>query len=177
MPIIKGPEEKGGEQDAEDLLNQHKDLQRAIKELSEYGAVDVVKNMAIISLVGLQLKRSIGIAGKLFTALGDNNVNIEMISQGKLVLSFTSRTNRVFEEMRANYSCSFIYRRQRNQHLLRHRRARGPPRPERRAYGSLHLSRLGCPRSYIPSWCRIVYDNEESKDIGRDGSTTKNLKI
>lgn len=86
MPIIKGPEEQGTEQDAEDLLNQHKDLQHAIEELSEYGSVDVVKNMAIISLVGLQLKRSIGIAGRLFTALGDNNVNIEMISQGGLVL-------------------------------------------------------------------------------------------
>ena len=84
MPIIKGPEDGGGEQDAEDLLNQHKDLQRAIKELGEYGSVDVVENMAIISLVGLQLKRSIGIAGRLFTALGDNNINIEMISQGEL---------------------------------------------------------------------------------------------
>lgn len=84
MPIIKGPEDDGGEQDAEDLSNQHKDLQRAIKELSEYGSVDVVENMAIISLVGLQLKRSIGIAGRLFTALGDNNINIEMISQGEL---------------------------------------------------------------------------------------------
>ena len=85
MPIIKGPEEeRGGEQDAEDLVNQHKDLQRAIEELSEYGSVDVVRNMAIISLVGLQLKRSIGIAGRLFTALGDSNINIEMISQGGL---------------------------------------------------------------------------------------------
>lgn len=90
MPIIKGPEERGGEQDAEDLLNQHQDLQRAIEELSDYGAVDVVKNMAIISLVGLQLKRSIGIAGRLFTALGDSNINIEMISQGRLVPSFAS---------------------------------------------------------------------------------------
>ena len=88
MPIIKGPEEQGGEQDAEDLLNQHKDLQHAIEELSEYGTVDVVKNMAIISLVGLQLKRSIGIAGRLFTALGDANVNIEMISQGGTAVPF-----------------------------------------------------------------------------------------
>ena len=84
MPIIKGPDDGGGEQDAEDLLNQHKDLQSAIEELSEYGTVDVVENMAIISLVGLQLKRSIGIAGRLFTALGDSNINIEMISQGGL---------------------------------------------------------------------------------------------
>ncbi len=90
-PIIKGPEDReGGEQDAEDLLNQHKDLQHAIAELSEHGSVDVVKNMAIISLVGLQLKRSIGIAGRLFTALGDNNINIEMISQGGLCSRFLS---------------------------------------------------------------------------------------
>lgn len=88
-PIIKGPEDRGGEQDAEDLLNQHKDLQHAIEELSEYGSVDVVKNMAIISLVGLQLKRSIGIAGRLFTALGDSNINIEMISQGGLFSTVT----------------------------------------------------------------------------------------
>ncbi len=84
MPIIRGPEDGDGEQDEEDLLNQHKDLQSAIEELSEYGSVDVVRDMAIISLVGLQLKRSIGIAGRLFTALGDGNINIEMISQGRL---------------------------------------------------------------------------------------------
>lgn len=89
MPIIKGPNDRDGEQDAEDLLNQHKDLQHAIEELSEYGTVDVVKNMAIISLVGLQLKRSIGIAGRLFTALGDNNINIEMISQGASEISIS----------------------------------------------------------------------------------------
>ena len=38
--------------------------------------------MAIISLIGQELKRSIGIAGRFLTALGDNNINIEMISQG-----------------------------------------------------------------------------------------------
>ena len=65
-------------------MSQHKDLQHAIEKLSEYGSVDVVTNMAIIRLVGLQLKRSIGIAGRLFTALGDGNINIEMISQGGL---------------------------------------------------------------------------------------------
>ncbi|CAD6574392.1 MAG: Aspartokinase [Alectoria sarmentosa] len=75
--------------DAEDSLSQHKDLQHAIEELSEYGSVDVVRNMAIISLVGLQLKRSIGIAGRLFTALGDGNINIEMISQGGSEISIS----------------------------------------------------------------------------------------
>lgn len=69
--------------DPDDLQTQHQDLANAIQELKEYGAVDVVHNMAILSLIGLQLKRSIGIAGRMFTALGDNNINIEMISQGK----------------------------------------------------------------------------------------------
>jgi len=78
-PFVKG----AGAEDQEDLQTQHQDLQNAIRELKEYGAVEVVYNMAILSLIGLQLKRSIGIAGKMFTALGDNNINIEMISQGK----------------------------------------------------------------------------------------------
>ena len=84
VPIIKGPADGEGEQDREDLLAQHKDLQNAIEQLGEYGSVDVVNDMAIISLVGLQLKKSIGIAGRMFTALGDNDINIEMISQGGL---------------------------------------------------------------------------------------------
>ena len=96
MPIIRGPEDGGGEQDEEDLLNQHKDLQSAIEELSEYGSVDVVRDMAIINLVGLQLKRSIGIAGRLFTALGNSNINIEMISQGRL---FSQRVQAVVGEL------------------------------------------------------------------------------
>ena len=83
-PFIKG----AGVEDQEDLQSQHCDLQHAIESLKEYGAVDVVYNMAILSLIGLQLKRSIGIAGKMFTALGDNNINIEMISQGRI---FTQR--------------------------------------------------------------------------------------
>ncbi|KAL8932936.1 MAG: hypothetical protein Q9211_006047 [Gyalolechia sp. 1 TL-2023] len=61
---------------------ENTDLINAVRELEEYGVVDVVHGMAILSLIGTGLKRSIGIAGKLFTALGDNNVNIEMISQG-----------------------------------------------------------------------------------------------
>lgn len=77
-PFIK----EKGEKDQEDLQNQHQDLQHCIKELGNYGRVDVVHNMAILSLIGTQLKRSIGIAGRLFTALGNNNINIEMISQG-----------------------------------------------------------------------------------------------
>lgn len=38
--------------------------------------------MAILSLVGKQMRHSIGIAGRMFTTLAQGNINIEMISQG-----------------------------------------------------------------------------------------------
>ena len=62
---------------------QDKDLQGAVNDLGELGAIDIVPDMAIVSLVGKQLKNMIGISGKFFSVLGSNNINIEMISQGK----------------------------------------------------------------------------------------------
>lgn len=59
------------------------DLRGAIDDLKCYGTVDIIDGMAILSLVGKQMKNMIGIAGKMFSTLGENNVNIEMISQGK----------------------------------------------------------------------------------------------
>lgn len=70
----------GGE---EELKIQDLDLQGAILELKQYGAIDLVGDMAIVSLVGKQLKNMVGISGKFFSVLGENNINIEMISQGK----------------------------------------------------------------------------------------------
>jgi aspartate kinase len=39
-------------------------------------------DMAILSLVGRQMRNMVGIAGRMFTTLAQGNVNIEMISQG-----------------------------------------------------------------------------------------------
>ena len=44
--------------------------------------VSVHPDMAILSLVGKQMRNLVGIAGRMFTTLADGNVNIEMISQG-----------------------------------------------------------------------------------------------
>jgi aspartate kinase len=59
-------------------------LDKAKKELEEYGEVSILSKMAILSLVGAEMKNMIGIAGRMFSTLGENNVNIEMISQGTL---------------------------------------------------------------------------------------------
>ncbi|CEG68391.1 Putative Aspartokinase [Rhizopus microsporus] len=62
--------------------NLDKDLDRVIKDLREFGRVDVIKDLAILSLVGKQMKNLVGIAGMMFSTLASAGVNIEMISQG-----------------------------------------------------------------------------------------------
>ncbi|GLB39135.1 putative aspartate kinase [Lyophyllum shimeji] len=57
-------------------------LDRLIKELKKSGTVSMHRDMAILSLVGKEMRNMVGIAGKMFTTLAQGNVNIEMISQG-----------------------------------------------------------------------------------------------
>ncbi|KAJ1670556.1 Aspartokinase [Coemansia sp. RSA 25] len=59
-----------------------RNLLPAIEELSSLGAVDILRNMAILSLVGKQMRNMVGIAGSMFQTLAQSGVNIEMISQG-----------------------------------------------------------------------------------------------
>ncbi|KAG0680959.1 Aspartokinase [Pichia californica] len=53
-----------------------------IEELKKYGAVDVTYDLSIVSLVGIHMKQLIGTAGSMFKILADEQINIEMISQG-----------------------------------------------------------------------------------------------
>lgn len=54
----------------------------AEKSLKECGDVSVLSDMAILSLVGADMKNMVGVAGRMFSTLGEHNVNLEMISQG-----------------------------------------------------------------------------------------------
>lgn len=58
------------------------DLILVKQELEECGEVSILDQMAILSLVGAEMKNMVGIAGRMFSTLGGHNVNIEMISQG-----------------------------------------------------------------------------------------------
>ncbi|CAG8971924.1 hypothetical protein HYALB_00003259 [Hymenoscyphus albidus] len=58
------------------------ELKQAGEELELCGEVSIINDMAILSLVGAEMKNAIGIAGRMFSTLGENHVNIEMISQG-----------------------------------------------------------------------------------------------
>ncbi|KAJ1679924.1 Aspartokinase, partial [Spiromyces aspiralis] len=59
-----------------------RNLEPAMHELSALGVVDIIRNMAILSLVGKQMRNMVGIAGKMFHTLATAGINIEMISQG-----------------------------------------------------------------------------------------------
>lgn len=57
-------------------------MERVVRELEMSGRVSVHRDMAILSLVGKQMRNLVGIAGRMFTTLAEGDVNIEMISQG-----------------------------------------------------------------------------------------------
>lgn len=90
----------GGE---DEYMIKDKDLQGAVNDLGELGAIDIVPDMAIVSLVGKQLKNMIGISGRFFSVLGQNDINIEMISQGKSPPTSPKMVSVVGFGIRANF--------------------------------------------------------------------------
>lgn len=94
------------------LSSETERFELACKELVDCGDVSVLHGMAILSLVGADMKNMIGVAGKMFTTLGEHNVNIEMISQGK--------PQAVFPLCFWQICLTLICRSKRDQHLLRY---------------------------------------------------------
>ena len=63
-------------------IDSDTNLDRAIADLQELGEVTVRRNLAILSLVGRGQKHCMGLSGQMFSELGREKINIEMISQG-----------------------------------------------------------------------------------------------
>lgn len=63
-------------------LDNTQNLEQAIRDLKHLGSVSVREGMAILSLVGEGMRNSIGTAGKMFSKLAEQGINIEVISQG-----------------------------------------------------------------------------------------------
>ena len=57
-------------------------IEAVVKELSEFAQVQVDKELAIICLVGEGMRKGVGVAGKVFHVMAEENIPIEMISQG-----------------------------------------------------------------------------------------------
>ncbi|KAH8653261.1 aspartate kinase-like protein [Tricladium varicosporioides] len=80
-------------------------LQKVQKELELYGEVNILHDMAILSLVGAEMKNMVGIAGRMFSALGEGNVNIEMISQGASEINISC----VIDEREATRAMNIVH--------------------------------------------------------------------
>lgn len=65
-------------------------LNEAIKQLEPHGKVTVTTDKAIVCVVGKNVRTQIGLGARVFTALAETDVNVEMVSQGanKINLSF-----------------------------------------------------------------------------------------
>ena len=64
---------------ARQLIQQEFELELQAKKLDE---VVIEENLAIIAIVGENMKQTPGVSGKLFHALGRNGVNVRAIAQG-----------------------------------------------------------------------------------------------
>ncbi|KAL7773000.1 hypothetical protein CFE70_002964 [Pyrenophora teres f. teres 0-1] len=89
----------------EDDQIQFEALHRAIDSLKAWGDVDFVPNLAIISLVGRQLRGMRGISGHFFSTLGEHGINVEMISQGAIEISISC----VVEEQEVTHALNVIH--------------------------------------------------------------------
>lgn len=69
-------------------------LHRVKADLAPIGTVSVIRDMAIVSLVGKDMPNAIGVAGKMFTTLAEGGINIELISQGASEISISTAIHR-----------------------------------------------------------------------------------
>ena len=54
----------------------------ALNDALSPDSIKIDNEISLIAIVGRKLASNIGIAGKIFTALGENDINIKMIEQG-----------------------------------------------------------------------------------------------
>ena len=75
---------------------QQKDVEDTLKNISKQldaKGYDVDENIARISIIGAGMKSESGVASKMFKTLGDNKINISMISTSPIRVSCVSSSN------------------------------------------------------------------------------------
>ena len=70
-------------------IDDDKNINEILDELKAISNVNVERNKAIICIVGEGIKNTFGIIAKTFTAIENNKINIEMISQGASKINLT----------------------------------------------------------------------------------------
>jgi aspartokinase/homoserine dehydrogenase 1 len=57
--------------------------------------IKIDNEISLVAIIGAGVLHTTGIAGRVFTSLGDNNINIKAIAQGSSELNFTAIIDRV----------------------------------------------------------------------------------
>jgi len=70
-------------------LDNEQNIDKIVNELKEFASVKVSRNKSIICVVGEGMRNTPGISGRVFTTLGNNQINVEMISQGASEINIT----------------------------------------------------------------------------------------
>ena len=73
-------------------IDNDENLEKIVRELSKLGLVVVEHGKAIVCVVGGSVNAA-GVAGRMFTVLGENNIPVEMISQAAGGVSITFVVN------------------------------------------------------------------------------------
>lgn len=75
-------------------ITQNYNEELLLKELINIGKVNITHNLCILSIIGANMIKSVGIASKIFNILSTNNINIEMISQGASEINISCIINK-----------------------------------------------------------------------------------
>lgn len=107
--IVQNVSEKG--KAAISLTIKNEDLEIAKKVIDRMKtslnieSVQVDTDIAKVSIVGAGMKSHPGVASKMFSCLGENNINIEMISTSPIIISCVLRKDRVKEAVKLLHDC------------------------------------------------------------------------
>ncbi len=63
-------------------VDRESGLAEALEELRGFAEVTVTRERALVAVVGLGVGETVGLAGRVFSALGEAGISVEMISQG-----------------------------------------------------------------------------------------------
>ncbi|RLG14361.1 MAG: aspartate kinase [Candidatus Nanohalarchaeota archaeon] len=64
-------------------------IERAICNLTKFSSVETRKGKTLICVIGEGMRHRYGILGKIFTIIGNNKINVEMVSQGASEINIT----------------------------------------------------------------------------------------
>ncbi len=71
----------------DEFMHKEQKVVSAIHRLAEPESIDIESDLALIAVVGRGMKSTRGTAGRIFSALAHNNVNVKMIDQGSSELN------------------------------------------------------------------------------------------